>query len=211
MAPKHQRMVDFGGGNLGSKPASDSASETNIRIVIRDVRPPLPARILRAVMHGVCALLLLVVCALGIPQFLGVHEFNVMTGSMTPTYPIGTLVFAVPCDASQIAVGDVVSCVMNENLDVITHRVVVNDTAARTITTRGDTNNSDDAPVLYENVLGVVRFSIPVLGGVVDYFTGSMQGRIVGIVLLACIVVLTLLAEAIYDNLSSQTAEVWED
>lgn len=184
---------------------------SNIRVVIHEVDPPLPAMVFRAFMHIVCALMLAVVLALGVPRALGIHEFNVLTGSMTPTYPVGTLVFAMPCEPTEIAVGDVVSCVMNENLDVITHRVVANDAAAGTITTRGDANNSDDAPTLYANVLGVVRFSVPYVGGIVDYVTNNTQGRITGIVALACIVALTLLSEGICNQLSSQTATVIEE
>lgn len=195
----------------GAHFAVDANDASNIRIVIRDVEPPLWAQLMRAFMHVICGALLLAVLALGVPQFLGIREFNVMTGSMTPTYPVGTLVFTVPCDPAEIQVGDVVTCVMNENLDVITHRVVANDIAAGTITTRGDANNNDDAPTLYANVLGVVRFSVPMLGGLIDYFTGSLPGRMSGLVILACVVVLTLLAESICSQLSSQTAEIYEE
>lgn len=192
--------------------AQQGESATNIRVVIRDVKPPLAARVFRGVMHGLCVVLLLLVCALGVPRLFGIQEFNVMTGSMTPNYPVGTLVFVQPCEAATLQVGDVVTCVMNENLDVITHRVVANDTAAGTITTRGDANNSDDAPTLYANVVGKVVFSAAGVGNVVDFFTGSTQGRIAGVVLLVGLVVLTLLSETLCNNLSSQTARVqYED
>lgn len=195
----------------GSSEDSANKSAETLHIVIRDVDPPLPALVLRGVMHGICAVLLLCVCALGIPRLFGVQEFNVLTGSMTPAYPVGTLVFTAPCDPAEIQAGDVVTCVMNEDLDVITHRVVANDPAAGTITTRGDANNSDDAPTLYENVVGVVKFSVPGIGGVINYFTTTEQGRIAGIALLASIVLVTLLAETLCNHLSRQTISAYAE
>lgn len=183
----------------------------NIRIVIRDVDPPLAANVFRGVMHVVCAALLLCVCAIGIPRIFGIQEFNVLTGSMTPAYPVGTLVFAVPTEPEDIQVGDAVSYIMNEQLDVITHRVVENNAEDQTITTRGDANNSNDAPCAYANIIGVVKFSVPGVGGAIDYFTNNMSGRVVGLTLLGMVVALTLLSETICNRLSSQTYTVIED
>lgn len=196
----------------------DTPTQTNstvenatVRIVVRDMPAPLGLRVLRGIMHVVCALLLLLVCALGLPRIFGVQEFNVLTGSMTPAYPVGTLVFVVPCEPAELQVGDVVSCVMNEQLDVITHRVVANDPAAGTITTRGDANNSDDAPTLYANVIGKVSFSVPYAGSLMNFFTNSSQGRILGIGLLVTVVALTLLSESLCTRMTKQVAEVHED
>ena len=180
-----------------------------IRIVIKDVKPPIVARILQFSMRIICFVLLVAVCGIGIPRLFGVNEFNVLTGSMSPTYPIGTLVFVQPKDPNSIRPGEVVSCVMNERLDIITHRCVANNYTNKTITTRGDANNADDAPTLYENVVGVVIFSVPYVGGAVDYLTNDETGRIVGIGILLFILALTFLAEAICSFLTKQNANVY--
>ena len=192
--------------NLGSQ---DAEQPDTIRIIIRDAKPPLLARLLQGSMRILCILLFLCVCAIGIPRLFGVYEFNVLTGSMTPDYPIGTLVFVQPKDPSSIHPGEVVSVVMNEELDVLTHRVVSNDYDKKQITTKGDANNSPDAPTLYENVLGVVCFSVPHVGAVVDYFTNDTTGRIVGIGILIVVLVLTFLAEGISSALTKQNANVF--
>ena len=180
-----------------------------IRIVIRDAKPPLVARILQGLMRILCLVLFICVCVVGVPRLFGVNEFNILTGSMSPDYPAGTLVFVQPKDPSAIRPGEVVSVVMNDNLDVLTHRVVSNNYDDNTITTRGDANNSDDAPTLYENVVGVVCFSIPYVGGVVDFLVNDSFGRIVGIGVLVTILALTFLAEGLSSLLTKQSAKVY--
>ena len=182
----------------------------SIRIIIRDAKPPLLARIIQGFMRLICIVLLVCVCAIGIPRLFGVYEFNVLTGSMTPTYPVGTLVFVQPKDPSSIRPGEVVTCIMDEAGDVITHRVVSNNYEDKTITTRGDANNANDGPSLYENVVGVVCFAIPYAGGVFDYVTNTEQGRIVGIGLLLAILALTFAAEGICGILTKQAAKVYQ-
>ncbi len=188
---------------------SEGQQPDTIRIIIRDAKPPLLARILQGAMRILCLLLFICVCGIGIPRLFGVQEFNVLTGSMTPDYPIGTLVFVQPKEPAALRPGEVVSVVMNEDLDVLTHRVVSNNYDDKTITTKGDANNSNDAPVLYENVIGVVCFSIPYVGAVVDYITNDPTGRIVGIGVLIAVLVLTFLAEGISSVLTKQSANVY--
>ena len=189
--------------------ASNVQNSDTIKIIIRDAKPPLIARILQGVMRLVCLILLVAVCAIGLPRLFGMNEFNVLTGSMSPTYPVGTLVFVQSKDPYSIRAGEVVSVVMNEDLDILTHRVVSNNYDEKTLTTRGDANNSDDSPVLYDNVVGVVVFSIPYVGAVVDYLTNNDMGRIVGIGILIGIIALTFISEAICSLLTKQAAKVY--
>lgn len=66
------------------------------------------------------------VLALTIAQHVwGYNSYVVLSGSMRPTMPVGTLVLDQPVPASQIAIGDVVSVhpTGNPNL-LVTHRVV---------------------------------------------------------------------------------------
>lgn len=181
-----------------------------IRIVIRDAKPPLAARFLQGAMRFICFALLICVCGIGIPRLFGINEFNVMTGSMSPTYPVGTLVFVQPKDPSTIRPGEVVTVIMNENLDMITHRVVANNYDEKTITTKGDANNSEDGPSLYENVVGVVCFAVPNVGGIVDYLTNDSQGRIVGIAFAIGILALTFIAEGLCVLMTKQDANVYQ-
>ena len=199
---------ELGTNSSSSSGAGQKATDRDtIRVVIRDAKPPLVARALQFLMRVICFVLLIAVCAIGIPRLFGIYEYNVLTGSMTPTYPVGTLVFVQSKDPYSIRPGEVTTYVADENLNLITHRCVSNNYDDKTITTRGDANNSDDAPVLYENVVGVVVFSVPYIGEAVDYITNDDVGRVVGIGILIGILALTFLAEGICSMLTKQNAK----
>ncbi|MDL2324701.1 signal peptidase I [Ruminococcaceae bacterium OttesenSCG-928-A16] len=109
--------------------------------------------------------LVIAVGVLAVPRLFGVKMFSVLSGSMVPTYQVGDLLYAVPTPQADIQVGDAISFVINENLTVVTHRVVEIDAQNGYFYTQGDANNiRDGAPVSYKNVVGVVKFSIPKIG-----------------------------------------------
>ncbi len=179
-----------------------------IRIIIRDAKPPLPARIIQRVTQALCVVLLAILCAIGVPRLFGIQEFNVLTGSMTPGLPVGSLVYVARRDPASIKPGEIVSFVMNKELDVATHRVVRNDYAGKRLVTKGDANNNEDEPIMYENVIGTVAFSVPYAGAVFDYFANDDQGRVVGAAILICILVLVFAADIICSALTRQRADV---
>ena len=105
-------------------------------------------------------------------RLLGYEVYNVISGSMEPTYSKGDLIYVMPTNPNQIKVGDPITFVANENLVVATHRVVRVDRENRCFYTKGDANETEDQkPVRYENVKGVPQFSIPWLGYVSDYIS----------------------------------------
>ena len=54
-----------------------------------------------------------------------------------------------------------------ENGSIITHRVVSNNSVSGEFVTKGDANAKEDMePVSYENFLGKVTLSVPMLGGI---------------------------------------------
>lgn len=103
-------------------------------------------------------------------RLLGYQVFNVISGSMEPTYSVGDLLYVKTVDPDSVRVGDPITFVLNENLVVATHRVVAVDAENRLFTTKGDANETvDAAPVHFNNLIGVPKFSIPLLGYVSDY------------------------------------------
>ncbi len=121
---------------------------------------------------GCVAAVLVVVGGLGIgsPQ-VPFHVYAIATGSMTPTYPRGTLVFIerVPGPAA-ISVGEVIAydAPYLSTLGPVVHRVIAihRDTnGTYTFTTKGDANPSPDPrPVLFKQVVGSLVGSVPLLG-----------------------------------------------
>lgn len=102
-------------------------------------------------------------------RLVGLQVYNVVSGSMEPTYSKGDLLYVKPVDPDSVRVGDPITYVLNEQLMVATHRVVSIDTQNRTFTTKGDANETADAPVHFNNLIGVPQFSIPLLGYVSDF------------------------------------------
>ena len=100
-----------------------------------------------------------------IGQLAGFHLFSVESGSMTPAYPVDSLIIVQEVEPESIQPGDVITFMVNEDGMAVTHRVVSTDPVRQTFTTKGDANGVDDAaPVLWKNTVGKVVFGIPLLG-----------------------------------------------
>ena len=115
---------------------------------------------------------LLVACSIFLmgARLLGYQIFNVISGSMEPTYKVGDLIYVKEVDVDGIQVGDPITFVLNEDLVVATHRVVEIDRENQHFYTKGDANETIDAsPVHFNNVIGVPQFSVPLLGYVSDF------------------------------------------
>ena len=57
-------------------------------------------------------------------RLLGYEVFNVISGSMEPTYSKGDLIYVKEVDPYTVRVGDPITFVANEELVVATHRVI---------------------------------------------------------------------------------------
>ena len=115
---------------------------------------------------------LVVLCAVFLmgSRLLGFRCFNIISPSMAPKYEVGDLIYVKKVSPEDIKERDVITFVVNEDLDVATHRVVRVDRANKQFFTKGDANDAEDgAPVHYNNVIGVPQFSIPKLGYVSDF------------------------------------------
>ncbi len=115
---------------------------------------------------------LFVLCAVFLmgSRLMGYKVFNVVSGSMEPTYSVGDLIYVKNVNPHEIEVGTPITFVLNENLVVATHRVVEVDEENQHFYTKGDANDTADAsPVHFNNVIGVPQFSIPLLGYVSDF------------------------------------------
>lgn len=104
-----------------------------------------------------------------IPRITGATPYTILTGSMKPTYPPGTLVVAKPVEAGQIGVGSVITFQLRSgDPTVVTHRVVGVSYAADgepEFVTQGDANDAADLePVKPVQVRGALWYAVPRLG-----------------------------------------------
>jgi signal peptidase len=100
--------------------------------------------------------------AILVSQLAGVRYLCVLSPSMEPELPVGGLVVIVPADPARVKRGDNLAYLTGGN--IVTHKVLLNDTAERTIKTKGIAGKLEDAPVPYEAVLGVEKLCIPGAG-----------------------------------------------
>lgn len=115
---------------------------------------------------------IIVLCAVFLmgSRLMGYQVFNVISGSMEPTYSVGDLIYVKEVNPYDIEVGTPITFVLNEELVVATHRVIEVDEDNQHFYTKGDANDTaDSSPVHFNNVIGVPQFSIPLLGYVSDF------------------------------------------
>ncbi len=100
------------------------------------------------------------------PAILGYQLYVVQSGSMEPTFNVGSVILSkIPKDASKLKKGDVVTFT-NEST-TITHRIVavINENGVVKYKTKGDNpQNSEDTNLLTPNrVIAVFVFRIPLI------------------------------------------------
>ena len=130
---------------------------------------------------------ILLCLALAAPRLAGIKTFVVISGSMEPAIPVGSMVYSKEVDPKTLETGDVIVFYSSNDVqggagagDVIpvTHRVVLNDTTNGEITTKGDANEKNDiSKVAYLNVEGKVIFHIPQMGYLAAPLS-SLKGKI---------------------------------
>lgn len=126
-----------------------------------------------------------------IPRVTGAVPLTILTSSMEPRLPPGTLVIARPIAADEVRLGMVIVYQLRSGSpETVTHRVVGITTGAdgeKTFTTRGDNNPQDDPnPVRAVQVKGEVWYSLPLLGYVAVGLGGATRSWIV-VVIAVCL------------------------
>jgi len=128
----------------------------------------------------------------GPPSIAGRQMYIVLSGSMSPTFDAGSVVFVRPVPAGEIKVGDIVTYRARSGETLVTHRVVevVDVDGEPGFVTRGDANDVNDEGILEaERIVGKVEYYLPYLGRVMS-FTQTKQGLITLIFIPGIIIIL---------------------
>ena len=128
-----------------------------------------------------------------VPRLPGSTPMTVLTGSMAPNYPPGTLVVVRPGPADDIAIGDAITYQLRSGEPtVVTHRVVgvgYDGKGDRVFTTQGDANESPDRePVRAVQVRGEVWYAVPWIGRLNLLFNRDQHELITRVVAGGCFV-----------------------
>ena len=134
-----------------------------------------------------------------LPTLLGYKSLAVLSGSMEPKYPVGSVVYAKEINPEELQVGDVVSySIGGETL--VTHRVFNILSEEQQIITKGDANETEDMnPVAYSSVVGKVHFHMPYLG-YISIYAKTPLGIIAICGILIVMILLIFLPEIFEDN-----------
>lgn len=113
-----------------------------------------------------------VAVVVGIPRFTDGQAMTVLSGSMTPAIPVGSIVVVRPVDPSTLQVGDVATYQVKPDRAVyVTHRIARIDhvDGQTAFTFKGDANRGPDTkPVVAGQIRGKVWFHVPYLGTIRD-------------------------------------------
>ncbi len=137
-------------------------------------------------------------------RLVGLQVFDVLSGSMEPTYHTGSLIYVREIDPADVQLGQAITF-RRDSATVVTHRVVEivtneEDPTAISFRTKGDANDSvDGGTVQAQNVIGTPVFTIPYLGYVAEYVQNP-PGMYVAICGCALLLLMSLLPDLLTED-----------
>ena len=161
-------------------------------------------KIWKCITSVLVALIVIVALLLVGARLIGLQVFTVLSGSMEPTYHVGSLIYVKDVDPFELESGEVITFMLDENT-VATHRIVEvvpdeEDDSVVRFRTKGDANeNVDGSLVHYKNVIGSPVFTIPYLGYAVSYIQNP-PGTYVAISAGAILLLLVFLPDLFGDD-----------
>lgn len=167
---------------------------------------------LKKILNVISTILVAIVVVLALllvgARFIGLNVYTVLSGSMEPTYHVGSLIYVKDIDTDELKAGDVITYMLDEDT-IVTHRIadVIPDETDPSIIrfqTKGDANDSVDGSLVhYKNVIGTPVFSIPKLGYLANYIQ-KPPGRYIAISAGAIILLLVFLPDLFSDDDKSE-------
>lgn len=143
---------------------------------------------------GILILLVVILSCLpvAVPRFLGLDSYNVVSGSMEPEIPVGSIIYVEPVEPVAVKEGDVIAFQSGDS--VIAHRVTKNQQVEGQFTTKGDANAAEDMnTVPYGALLGRVKKHYPMLGALLGLYSSTV-GKVYVLCFAACGAMLNILA-----------------
>lgn len=172
-------------------------------------------KIMKKVWNAITTVLVILIVILAIllvgVRLAGFRVFTVLSGSMEPTYHVGSLIYVKDVDYRQLEAGDVITFMLDENT-VATHRIIQvvpdeDEPEVLRYATQGDANDAPDGTLVhYKNVIGTPVFTIPKLGYVANYIQNP-PGTYIAISGAAILLLLMFLPDLFSEDEPKKTAE----
>jgi signal peptidase len=135
---------------------------------------------------------------LTLPRLFGYEIYNVVSGSMEPTIPVGSVIYVGQISPENVREEDVIA--FQKDGELVVHRVVKNKTVEGKFVTKGDANNVEDLePIPYDALVGKVERHFPVAGRFMMLYTSGI-GKLYVLGFALCGVMFNVLAGLIRDR-----------
>lgn len=158
------------------------------------------ARIVNALTTVVLIVLIVLVAAFTLPRVFGYTPYAVLSGSMEPELPVGSLIYVHDVDPYDIEVGQAVTFRLSSGT-VATHQCYDIDATEQVIYTQGIANINTDgsimhdaSPVEFSQIIGAPVACIPLLGYLNAWVTAPPGLYVVIGVVAALLIVRVLIA-----------------
>lgn len=139
----------------------------------------------------ICYIVVGVYVFISAPLVAGYHPVIVLSGSMEPTFPVGSVLYYRQRGFTDIKMGDAITFVTGDNQVFVTHRVYKINEISETFVTKGDANKTTDPQVVpYSHVRGVVAsYKLPYMG----YYVGFINSHLYLIMIIALLLLLKII------------------
>ena len=140
------------------------------------------AKLITHILSFFCYILIGIYAIICIPIIFKYKPLVVLTGSMEPTFKVGSIIYYKNVAQNEIKKGDIITFKYDNTL--ISHRV--NNIVNNLYETKGDANNTVDAKkITYNDIVGKdMNFCIPYLGYYVKFINDNMYLLIIIAVIL---------------------------
>lgn len=162
----------------------------------------------------VVIIVILAILMAGVRLF-GYNVFTILSGSMEPTYHVGSIIYVKDVDYRELKVGDPITFMLNEDT-LATHRIVEivpDEEEPETLRykTKGDANEDVDGGLVhYKNIVGKPVFTIPYLGYISD-FIQNPPGTYIAIAFAAVLLALVFIPDLLDDDKNEKKRKKSED
>ena len=167
---------------------------------------------IKKILNSLTTIIVVMVVILAIPlvgiRIVGIDILTVLSPSMEPKYPTGSLIYLVDVDPAKLEVEDVITYRISEKTTA-THRIkeIIPDEDDPSIVrfrTKGDNNDDYDGSLVeFEQVEGKVIFCIPLLGHLAMYIQRP-PGLYVAIGTALAIIFFVMVVDTVTDDKKSK-------
>jgi len=154
-------------------------------------KPPKKKGVLHYIGLGLSGAVLVFVILLAallivVPKVAGATPLTILTSSMEPGLPPGTLIYVLPIAPEAVGVGDVITYQIRSGYpDLITHRVISvssSEDGETSFILQGDNNGAPDQPIKPEQIQARLWYAVPYMGFVNSTVNGENRAWIIPVI-----------------------------